>query len=369
MRGSIPAAQLHQLVEGASKVIAGRTTIPVLECVLLEARDGTLRVSATNLSQWITLNAPCEIEDGSAVVDPRRLMVCLSAMSGDAKITLGASGLSVSGKGARSILSTLSADTWPSAPVMDRDAEFSCEAADLNGALAAVAHAIASDASRRSLGGVHLFHRVGSLVAQASDSYRCLRTPIANVGNIDFPVGGIIVPPDFIKLCALAKEGEAKLAISERTVTFECGSISIQSKLIDGTFPDIDRIISKSPRLLLRADRKSISAAVTAAAKFAEEHSSARAIAINESDVAAFGSEGTSANFTFEGEAGDAPETLWLNSRQLSPCLSSFSGETVEFWREGTAPIEIRGAGLDVCLIVGIAPTVQQAKAALLEAA
>lgn len=139
--------------------------------------------------------------------------------------------------------------------------------------------AISTEETRYYLNGI-FFHAADAdgiplLRAVATDGHRLARV------ETDLPEGaaempGVIIPRKTVaelrKLIDEAPE-EIEVALSETRVQFTAGSIMLTSKLIDGTFPEYDRVIPRNNTRILRVGKKDFSDAVARVAAISQERS------------------------------------------------------------------------------------------------
>ena len=170
-------------------------------------------------------------------------------------------------------LPSLDPNDFPSLQIGKLPHEFTIEAADLLRVIENVHFAMASDEKRHYLCGVHLQATRESLRAVATDGNRLA------MSNTPLPDGagampGIIIPGKTINLLhGLLKgaTGEVFVAVSDRMILAAAETWSLASQLIDGTFPDYERVIPTGNEHILNVDRDALAAAVGLASSIAAE--------------------------------------------------------------------------------------------------
>ena len=143
---------------------------------------------------------------------------------------------------------------------------FSLSVEELKGLIEKTRFAISTEETRYYLNGIYL-HEIKSgdlLRAVATDGHRLAQAQVSlPVGAKGMP--GIIVPRktvlDVVKLIE-GEEGEVEIALSSSKIRFAVGHLVLTSKLIDGTFPDYERVIPKNNDKVLDVDTRAFSSAV-----------------------------------------------------------------------------------------------------------
>ena len=176
-------------------------------------------------------------------------------------------------------LVVLTADDFPSMTAGALPHSFQLGANTLRGLIDRTRFAISTEETRYYLNGIYL-HAVESpegrvLRAVATDGHRLARV------ELDLPEGasripGVIVPRKTVtELRKLLDEvsGAIDVALSETRIQFKLGTVTLTSKLIDGTFPEYERVIPRDNDKILRVDRSEFSNAVDRVAAISSERS------------------------------------------------------------------------------------------------
>ena len=254
MKIAVAKEQLLQGLQAVQNVVSVRRSFPILSNVLLEAKDGGLRFTATDLEITISCVIPVDMaEPGATTVPAKRLLgITRELSSPEVEIeTSGDDGLSVRSGSSYFKLRTLPADEFPPAPTLDSDASFSLPQDGLKLMLKQTAYAISYDETRYVLNGVLALRdsSEGKLALVATDGRR-----MALVENqCDMPAeldGQSIVPTKAVNELQrlLASEGSVSVTFTDKMAGFRLendGShdLEIATKLIDGKFPNFRQVI------------------------------------------------------------------------------------------------------------------------------
>lgn len=235
MRTVVQRDEFARLLTSSIKAVQPRNTIPILSCVLLSMVDGVLTARSSDLDIDITNQMPAEGEAGAICVEAKLLSDIVRKASGS-EISMALMDDRLVVKSGRSTfkLSTLPAGDFPTIGEPSYDAEFDIDLAAL---VSRVQFAMSSEETRYYLNGVLLHVVDGRLVAVATDGHRLARDSVespAEFGN------GIIVPA---KTIGLLPKGVVTLAVSDTKIRITSGTAVMVSKLVDGTYPDYQRVI------------------------------------------------------------------------------------------------------------------------------
>jgi DNA polymerase III subunit beta len=238
---------------------------------------------------------------------------------------------------------------------------FRMPAADLLRLIERTQFAISTEETRYYLNGIYL-HAVESegeprLRAVATDGHRLARAEIpAPDGSAGMP--GIIVPRKTVgELQKLLGESEGEIAVelSETKIRFTLGEVVLTSKLIDGTFPDYQRVIPQNNEKTLTLDRESFSAAVDRVSTISSERGRAVKLALSDGQLTLTVNSPDAGTATEElpvgYEAGDLE--IGFNARYLLDIAGQLGGEeTVFMLADPGSPTLIRDRGDEGTLYV-----------------
>lgn len=252
---------LARAVGAVAKVVEARNTIPILSNILLDAGDGKLKVTGTDLDIEATTSVEATVNvPGRLTVNAKLLGDLAKKATGDVTMLLENEKFIVKYGRSRFTLQTLPAEDFPSLTAGAYTAEFDIDLAAL---FAPVSFAISTEETRYYLNGVY-FRGGDEAVAVATDGHRLAK----HVGPILPPFDGIIVPR---KTVGLIPKGTVTVSVSSTKIRIASGDLVLTSKLIDGTFPDYERVIPRSNDKVVTVDRDSIMKATDRVATVSSE--------------------------------------------------------------------------------------------------
>jgi len=257
-------------------VVERRQTMPVLANVLLVARNGRLSVTATDLEVELVANSVVdEIKaEGEITVPARKLLDICRALPDEATVNMRLDGDRMVIKSGRSrfVLSTLAAADFPVVEDIAADREIRLAQADVHRLLDKTHFSMAQQDVRYYLNGLLLETGDGVVRAVATDGHRLALCEVG-VGEEGGSAQQVIIPrKGVLELQRLLGDDEdVDLAIGANHIRANVGDIRFTSKLIDGRFPDYDRVIPKPEGNRLRAGRDYLRSALQRAAILSNE--------------------------------------------------------------------------------------------------
>ena len=361
MKFKADRATLMKSLAHVQNVVEKRNTIPILANVLLSVKDGRLTIAATDLEIALVEEVPAEaIRDGAITVpaatlyeivrrQPDNAVIELDHPGGDAQLGLRAGRYSTS-------LVALSVEEFPKLDAGRLSHQFVLQAQALRGLIDRTKFAISTEETRYYLNGIYLHAAEAQdgpvLRAVATDGHRLARVeePLPE-GAAGMP--GIIIPRKTVtELRKLLDEasGELEIATSETRIQFNIGAMRLTSKLIDGTFPDYDRVIPRGNDKILRVDKKDLNDAVgRVSAISSEKHRPVKlSLAKDLLVISAASAEQGSAAEELGGDLVDyqaGPLEIGFQARYLSDVTDQIKGRVEFAFADGAAPTLVRDEG------------------------
>lgn len=223
-------------------VVTGRTTLPILSCLLVEAKDGEVRFLASDLDRWMECRVPAEVTKAGATALSARILIGIFAKGDEAtvevdeklKATIRCGGSTFKFPG-------LNAKEMPEPESIDGGGFVELASSEWLEASGAVKWAASSDTNRMTICGTYLTEDDNRLKLVATDGSR-LSHSITENGS--FP-GTAIVPTDTMNAINLvAGLGDVlRLSVGEGLISAACEGARITSKLIHGDYPNWRQVI------------------------------------------------------------------------------------------------------------------------------
>ncbi|MEE9984194.1 DNA polymerase III subunit beta [Agrobacterium pusense] len=334
---------LTRALAATTKVVEARSTIPILSSVQLAAAGEGLAITATDLDISVTAGVPAEVsKPGNICVSAKLLNDIARKATGDITMTLDDDKLLVKSGRSRFSLATLSAEDFPTLGEDKFDAEFEIDLAAL---FAPVSFAISTEETRYYLNGV--FFKGGQSEAVATDGHRLGR----HIGPELPAFEGIIVPR---KTVGLLPKGKVQVAVSPQKIRIVSDDVRITSKLIDGTFPDYERVIPKSKERVITVDRDALMKASDRVSTVSSERGRAVKFSIAPGIIALAVAAGeASANDEVEAEYSGEPMDIGFNAAYVRDVLNVLpSGPVKLALQDGGTPGLITSDGFEGLTLV-----------------
>jgi DNA polymerase III subunit beta len=272
----IPRDALLKPLQAVSGIVERRHTLPILANVLLEQKNGKLHVTATDLEMQITAIADLEGKEGQATtVGARKLQDLLRALPDDAQLNLDATGSKMTVRAGRSRfnLQTLAATDYPRISVGQEQLQsLTLAQRDFRSLLRLAEFAMAQQDIRYYLNGMLLVVDNGSLQAVATDGHRLSWASLAIAG--DFTRAEVILPrKTVLELAKLLEDSDTPVTIDilANQARFRFANVELVSKVVDGKFPDYNRVIPTGHGKRVELDRVTLLSALQRAAILSNE--------------------------------------------------------------------------------------------------
>ncbi len=272
MRVTLERSNLLKTLNHVQRVVERRNTIPILSNVLLEAEGGELRLKATDLDLEVTETAPAVVEQtGSTTVPAHMLYDIVRKLPEGAEVMLSITddaAMKLTSGRSQFMLQILPVTDFPDLTAGDFSHTFRMPASGFKMLIDRTQFAISTEETRYYLNGI-FFHCVEDgdamvLRAVATDGHRLARAQIeAPIGSEGMP--GIIIPRKAVgEIQRLLEDpdGTVTIELSDTKIRLTLDTLVLTSKLIDGTFPDYNRVIPAGNDKELKLDRSSFTAAV-----------------------------------------------------------------------------------------------------------
>jgi DNA polymerase-3 subunit beta len=259
--------------------------------------------------------------------------------------------LAISAGRSRFSLQALPPQDFPDLAAGEMTHHFTMPSADLKTLVEKTRFAISTEETRYYLNGIYL-HDVASseaplIRAVATDGHRLAQVQFSRPdGAKGMP--GIIVPrKTVLELTKLieAAEGEVEIALSPSKIRFGIDGLTLTSKLIDGTFPDYERVIPRGNDKTLQVDTRLFTQAVDRVSTVSSEKG--RAVKLNISAekivLTVNNPDSGSAEEELSASYNADPLDIGFNSRYLLDIVGQFKGDTANFdFADAGSPTIIR---------------------------
>lgn len=266
---------LNKALIHSSRIISLRSSLPILDNVLLSTDKGRLKISATDLELGINYWVGSKIEKDGAVAVPSRLITEFISNIKEEKINISSTETDVviEGEKYNATIKGMNPEDFPIIPDISSSHLFSISSKDLNNAINQVAFAAATDNTRPILSGIYFKLDNESLKIVATDSYRLAEKNIKTLKSEKTSKSFIIPVRTINEVGKILKDAGEKVDVcfDENQILFNFGSIHLISRLIDGQYPNHEQIIPTDFESEVVVDKQELSNICKVASLFARE--------------------------------------------------------------------------------------------------
>ncbi|WP_303908376.1 DNA polymerase III subunit beta [Thiohalomonas denitrificans] len=276
MRFTISREALLRPLQVVGGVVEKRQTLPVLSNILVNAEPDRVTLTGTDLEVELTAAVPVIGADtGDITLPARKFMDICKALPEGAEIDITVDGEKArfrSGK-SRFTLATLPAAEFPATEAIAGAFEFEIPQGELRHLIEKTQFCMANQDVRYYLNGLLLEFNAGSLRTVATDGHRlALSDRIAEQTGTEqrqviIPRKGVM---ELFRLLVDSKE-LCRVQLNTNHIKVELPNIGFTSKLVDGRFPDYERVVPKGGDKIVTADRESLRQALVRAAILSNE--------------------------------------------------------------------------------------------------
>jgi DNA polymerase-3 subunit beta len=344
MKLTIERAALLKSLAHVQSVVERRNTIPILSNVMMEAEGGTLSLSATDMDLAVVEKVSADITGAGATTAPAHTLYDIVRKlpeGAQVEFAFGGDGerLALTSGRSRFTLSCLPTEEFPVMTGGDLPHRFALPAGEMRTLIDRTSFAISTEETRYYLNGIYLHvtenEAVPVLRAVATDGHRLARMEMPRPDGAE-NMSGVIIPRKTVnELRKLIEDTEETVAValSDTKVRFSFDDVELISKLIDGTFPDYQRVIPEANDKVMEVDRKTFSDAVDRVSTISTEKSRAVKVELNNGSLVLTASSPDDGTATEELEVsytGDRLE-IGFNSRYLLDITKQIEGDNARF--------------------------------------
>jgi DNA polymerase-3 subunit beta len=345
MKLSIEKVKLLKALGHVQNVVERRNTIPILSNVLMNAQGGALTFVATDLDIEISEDTEAQVDAPGEITAPAHTLYDIARKLPDGaqvSLKIGADErLEVEAGRSHFTLPLLPAGDFPKMTADGFTHNFILEAKALCRLIDKTKFAISTEETRYYLNGIYVHAQNGLLRAVATDGHRLA------LSEMDIPKGaeelpGVIIPRKTIaeiRRLIDGGDGEISLSVSEAKIRFKYKTAVLTSKLIDGTFPDYDRVIPKGNTKELTIDNKIFASAVDRVSTISAEKSRSVKLSLTTDSLALAvnnpehgnAHEDLMVNYTAD------PLEIGFNAKYLLDVTSQIEGRDATFFLDSPA--------------------------------
>ncbi|MCC6708831.1 MAG: DNA polymerase III subunit beta [Gammaproteobacteria bacterium] len=276
MKIKITREILLPVLQAANNVVERRQSLPILSNVLIVAGEEGIQITATDMEvELVSLIKNPVLEAGSVALPARKLFDICRALPADSEMTIETSGAKAKIASGRSrfSLAAMNADEFPSIGAFESSVDLELPTETLSDLLESTSFAMAHQDVRYYLNGLLLEIDNSRIRAVATDGHRLAMTDKSVEISLDAPRQCIVPRKGVLEIVRLLNPAStsAQIAVGENHFRVTSGDQSLTTKLVDGRFPDYERVIPRETDNRVVASRESLRAGLSRASILSNE--------------------------------------------------------------------------------------------------
>lgn len=350
MKLTIERAALLASLNHAQGVVERRNTIPILSNVYIEASDGRLKLTATDLDVAVSDAVTADVgQAGATTASAHTLYDIVRKLPDGAQIEMAyaddSGRLTLRAGRSEFSLACLPKEDFPVMAEGELPYRFVLGAGELERLIDKTRFAISTEETRYYLNGIYLHATEAAgipvLRAVATDGHRLARVDMPMPEGAD-GMPGVIVPRKTVtEIRKLVEdcESEVEIGLSESKIRFAFDDLVLASKLIDGTFPDYARVIPEANDKVMEVDGKLFADAVDRVSTISTEKSRAVKLALDKDRLvlSATSADSGSASEELPVTYDEGRLEIGFNSRYLLDIAHLMEGDNARFFMADAA--------------------------------
>ena len=260
MKIKIMRSKLLDALKGVQNIIPGKGTLPVIQNTLIEADNGKLKMTTTDLEVSINYTGECEVVESGLTTLPAKLLFNSVAKLAEGEVIIEVDSkdrASVTAGNANFKIAGMAAKEFPALPKSEEEVVYKLPQATFKEMLRKVAYAASQDDTRRTLKGVLMRFKDAKLTMVATDGRRLALVE----QEVEFPPTcekDIVIPyKTVVELQrSLMGEEDIEIKVHKSQISFTFGSLTIYSKMVEDKYPPYEQVIPTTQGEKIAIDRQ-----------------------------------------------------------------------------------------------------------------
>ncbi len=266
MRISTSSEELYKALQKLSKATPTRSTLPILNCVLIEVENDSVSLRTTDLEITIVCTIDASIEEPGTAAIPLQTLIDITNELSDTRLTINVGDSQhvelITDNGTYDLMGK-PVEEFPVTPEVDNRKATGIEASVLKEIINLTSFAVSKDELKPALTGVLFRFEENRLLCVATDGHRLVRYIRNDFVSKEFS-GDVIVPRKFLNLInsMLGVDENIQIWMGDNNLTATVGGDYIFTRIIDERFPDFESVIPKDNDKELLIEREALLSAV-----------------------------------------------------------------------------------------------------------
>lgn len=290
MKFVISTQELNFLINKIQNILPQRAAIPILSNFLIEARDGILTLTATDLTVGIRCQTEVKVlEEGATTIPGKRFAQLIRELTAvNVEIRTNSHDVTeVVADSSRFKLNGMSKNEYPALPDMASTQQFKLKQQLLKQMFFYTSFAVSRDDNRYALTGVHLSIGNGKATFEGTDGKRLARSYFQLGPEEQHLTGSFIIPLKAVDEIAnnLEDEGDVIISLMPDKIAVSTERTTVISKLLAGEYPDVNRVIPEQTNVKVSLHREELMHLLRQVSLFAEDTSKSVRFSFGEGEV------------------------------------------------------------------------------------
>lgn len=344
MKISLLTVNIQDKLSFVNHAVSLKSQIPILLNILLETQEGKLKIKSTDLEIGIEVFVPATIEEEGSITLPAKTFIELINSIPDETITLETTEdtLIVKSKKTKSVFQTIKSDEYPNLYKEKGEKIALLDEDEVKSDFSSIIFASATDTTRPALSGIMVKSEEAGFLLVATDGYR-LSLKHHKTNNKKVEPNTFIVPARVFRELMAVKEESKNIDVfvspESSQIIFSQGETLLVGRLIEGTFPNYEKIIPSDFSSQVMFDREEMLKAVKICSIFARDSANIIKFSLqnNQIVVSSTSPQVGENTVTVEGVLKGEENEIAFNARYLLDILSAVSQKEMMF--EMTGPL------------------------------
>ena len=247
MNFNLNTSLLSEALHISKKVVPFRSTLPILDCILLELADNKICIKATDLEQFVEVDIPAEFNGTLETALPFNKLFDIITAIKEETININVKengGVEISTKNGKYTLMGQNPDNFPQPPSIEKTKQLNISLEEFENITKNAIFAVSKDELKPALSGVLFNFKNNEFICVATDGHKLvkIKSPTKEEDN------QIIIPIKFFNIIdsfSSAQKNETETLISENHLSFKNKNTTITTRLISEQYPDYESVIPK----------------------------------------------------------------------------------------------------------------------------
>jgi DNA polymerase-3 subunit beta len=348
MKTTVMQESFSKALGVVGRIVPSRGQLPILANVLLEAEKEGLWLTVTNLEIGLRIMVGGKVlSEGAITVPAKNLAEYISSLSGNVSLESEAEKLIVISGKSKATFSGIAASEFPVIPKFSASGSkksiTSIKRKVVSQIASQVAFAAAGEESRPVLTGIQFKQNESKLWITATDGFRLSRKSLETEDSGVFGRGLIMPARTITELARIISDGRKEevameMVTENNQVIFEYDNTQLISRILEGNFPDVDKIIPSEFNTEVLVDREELVRGVKAVSIFARDNNNIVKFKVSENKLlieASASSSGESADEIEVDKKGD-DVAIAFNYRYLLDYINSVEEDRIKIKLNGS---------------------------------